>query len=229
VNEIGYWFRDSQLQCHALHSPIYNDDCWGRTGPGSVVTLTERSKPKRMESVDEVKRALEVAERIPYKYLIQHLGVSGEEWDEFKVEAAFTALEELRVFAKNRGVEILLENIPNRLSTPERLLTFNELTHLDMYFCLDTGHANLGDGVGPAFQLMKDRIKSTHVHDNDRQADSHLFPLLDEHGTVDWAETMGLLRTRQSQYPLLLELKDSPRFPNPIEAVREIFEKLENV
>jgi hypothetical protein len=38
---------------------------------------------------------------------------------------------------------------------------------------------------------------------------------------------MELLRTRADQYPLLLELRSSPEFPNPLAAVREVFEKLE--
>lgn len=229
VNELGYWFRDARLQCHSLHSPMYNDDCWGRTGPSSVVTLTERSKPRRLESVDEIKRAIEVAEKVPFRYLIQHLGVAGEEYDEFRLEAAFSALEDLALFARHRGVEILLENIPNRLSTAERLIHFNEITHLNLNFCFDIGHANVGEGVEHSFNLMQDRIRSTHIHDNNGSDDVHLFPLLAEGGTIDWPRAMALLRSRSSQYPLLLELKDSPAFPHPIDSAREIFEKLENL
>ena len=39
-----------------------------------------------------------------------------------KVDAAFSALEQLSLFARQRGVEVLLENIPNDLSSAERLL-----------------------------------------------------------------------------------------------------------
>ncbi len=68
--------------------------------------------------VDEIKRTLDMAEVFPFRYLIQHLGVPGEEFDEFKVDAAFSALEELSALrARQRGVEILLENIPNGLSS----------------------------------------------------------------------------------------------------------------
>ena len=49
-----------------------------------------------------------------------------------QVDAAFSALEELSLFARQRGVEILLENIPNELSSAERLLQFEELTHLGL-------------------------------------------------------------------------------------------------
>ena len=229
VSELGYWFRDAELRCHSLHSPMYNDDCWGRTGPASVVTITETAKPKRLAAVDEIKKALEVAEKVPFQYLIQHLGVSGEEYDEFKLEAAFSALEEIVLFAKHRGVEVLLENIPNRLSSAERLLHFNEATHLDLNFCFDTGHAHIMEGVEAAFRLMQPRIRSTHVHDNNGTDDVHLFPLLAEGGTINWTNTMKLLRSCGAQFPLLLELKDAPAFPQPIGAATEIFDRLENL
>ncbi|MCP5117862.1 MAG: TIM barrel protein [bacterium] len=137
TNELAHWFRDSELELWSLHAPMYNDDVWGRSGPNSVINITEPSKPKRIGMVDEIKRALEIAENIPFRYLIQHIGVGDEEWSERKVEAAFTALEDLKVFAAQRGVEILLEIIPNSLSSSERLLTFLQMTHLDLNFCFD--------------------------------------------------------------------------------------------
>jgi hypothetical protein len=36
-----------------------------------------------------------------------------------------------------------------------------------------------------------------------------------------------LLRSRPKQYPLLLELKEQPDFPNPIDSALEIFDHLE--
>ncbi|MCC6366176.1 MAG: sugar phosphate isomerase/epimerase [Bryobacterales bacterium] len=228
VNELGHWFQDSPLYLHALHAPMYSDDCWGRTGPNAVITITEPVKSKRAAMVDEIKRALEVAEVIPCKYLIQHIGVGGEEYDEQKLEAAFTALDELRVFAKQRGVEILLENIPNKLSSAERLVHFLEMTHLDLHFCFDTGHANVMEGVEQAYQIMADRIRSTHVHDNDSVNDAHFFPYLKPGGTTNWRKTMRLLRSRQSNYPLLLELKEDPSMGSALDAIPEIFDRLES-
>ena len=111
-------------------------------------------------------------------------------------------------------MEILLENIPNELSSAERLLQFEELTHLGLNYVFDTGHANMDEGVEHAFNLMKDRIRSTHVHDNDGKDDTHLFPLVAEGGTIDWKKTMELLRSRGDQYPLLLELKERPELAN---------------
>jgi sugar phosphate isomerase/epimerase len=228
IAELGHWFRDSELKLHSLHSPMYSDTIWGRSGPHALITITEPIKSKRLPMVEEIKRALEIAEDIPFKYLVQHMGVGGEEFDMHKVDAAFSALEELKLFAGGRGVEVLLENIPNELCSAERLLQFEELTHVGLNYCLDTGHANMHEGVAPAFDLMKEKIRSTHVHDNNGKDDLHLFPFISEGGTINWKSTMDLLRSRDGQYPLLLELKEKPEFEHPLDAVLEIFEKLES-
>jgi sugar phosphate isomerase/epimerase len=120
--ELGHWFRDSELKLHSIHAPIYSDDCWGRTGPSAVVNIAEVEKIRRVAAVDEIKRSLDLAEHVPFRYIIQHLGVSGDEYSEHKLDAAFQALEELKVFAHHRGVEVLLENIPNAMASAERLV-----------------------------------------------------------------------------------------------------------
>jgi sugar phosphate isomerase/epimerase len=227
VAELGHWFRDSEMKLHALHSPMYNDEIWGRSGPQSVITITDTVKGQRLKMVDQIKRAIEVAEVIPFKYLIQHIGVGGEEFDMRKFDAAFSALEELSLFARQRGVEILLENIPNELSSAERLLQFVQMTHIRVNFVFDTGHANMNEGVAAAFDVMKEKIRSTHIHDNDGKQDAHLFPFLAEGGTIDWKTTMSLFQGRAQQFPLVLELKEQPEFPNPLESVKEIFDRLE--
>jgi sugar phosphate isomerase/epimerase len=229
IRELGHWFRDAELKVQSLHAPLYLDEVWGRSGPQSVINITEPEKRKRIGMVDEIKRAIEIAEYVPFRYLIQHLGVSGDEYSDRKVEAAFTALEELTVFARQRGVEVLLENTPNGLSSAERLVLFNELTHLNLNFCFDTGHAHINEGVEEAFGIMKRRIRSTHVHDNNGIDDQHLFPLASENGTIDWRKTMDLFRSEGQQFPLLLELREIPELANPIKSIRGVFEQLEDL
>src|SRR5580704_13562111 len=84
IKELGYWFRDSELKIHSVHSPLYSDDSWGQSGPDAVINLTEPVKHKRLHMLDEIKRTLDIAEVVPFKYLIQHLGATGEEFDEYK-------------------------------------------------------------------------------------------------------------------------------------------------
>jgi sugar phosphate isomerase/epimerase len=226
IAELGHWFRDSPLRLHSLHSPMYTDDIWGRSGPHTHVNITERKKADRMQWVGEIKRALEIAETIPFRYLVQHLGVGGQEYSEHSIDAAFTALEELIVFARQRGVEILLENTPNDLSSAERLELFNSETHLNMNYVFDTGHAHIGNGIANEFAIMKPRIRSLHVHDNDGRTDQHLFPMA-EGGTIDWTATMELLRSCPGQYPLLLELREVAEMRNPIGEIARVFDELE--
>jgi sugar phosphate isomerase/epimerase len=229
IAELGYWFRDAELKLHSLHSPMYSDDVWGRTGPDAVINITEPVTIKRLKMVEEIKRAIEVAEVIPFRYLIQHIGVAGEEFDERKVEAAFSALEEISLFAGQRGVEVLIENTPNALSSAQRLLYFFEATHLKLNVCFDLGHANMNEGVETAYRLLAPRIRSTHVHDNDAVQDLHLFPFVDPGGTIDWDRAMGVLQAAPQQYPLLLELRCAPDVTRPVESASRVFEHLENV
>lgn len=229
TDELGHWFRDSELNLWSLHSPMYTDTVWGRSGPQASLTITETTKAKRIQMVDEIKRVLEIAEVIPFRYLIQHLGVGEEEYDERKIDAGFSSLEEISLFARQRGVEVLLENIPNKLSSAAALNTFLELTHLDLGFCLDVGHAHMNEGIEQAYEAMKTRIRSTHIHDNNGKEDSHLFPTIAEGGTIDWGRAMPLLASRPEQYPLLLELKEVDDVQHPLEHVRTIFERLEEV
>jgi len=226
IGDLGHWFRDAELKLHSLHSPMYSDNAWGRTGPQSVITITEPVKSKRLDMVDEIKRALEIAETVPFRYLIQHLGVEWEEFDERKVDAAFTALEEINLFARQRGVEVLLENTPNELANAERLMTFLNVTHLNLNVCFDVGHAHMRGSIENEYRLLKPRIRSTHVHDNNGTDDSHLFP---GKGTIDWARTMDLLRSADGQYPLLLELREVEEMQHPAESARATFDYLEGL
>ena len=103
---------------------MYNDDVWGRSGPQSALNITEPVKAKRIRVSMRSSAFWRSPRSIPFRYLIQHLGGPNEEYDERKVDAAFSSLEELTVFARQRGVEILLENIPNGFSSSSDFAMF---------------------------------------------------------------------------------------------------------
>src|SRR5215831_17096032 len=154
VREIADWFRSSGIPLNSVHSPMYGDYEFGRTGAPPVnVASTDRAG--RIEAMDEVKRALEIAEQIPFRFLVQHLGTSNESFDDRKFEAAMTSVEHLRAFAKPLGVRILLENTPNELSTPDRLVEMIHNAHFDdVGVCFDFGHANMMSSVREAFEIL---------------------------------------------------------------------------
>jgi sugar phosphate isomerase/epimerase len=228
IRDLGHWFRESELKVWSMHSPMYTDEVWGRSGPEAVINIAETKKVDRGKMVDEVKRALDIADTIPFRYLIQHIGVRDEEFSERKLDAAFNSLEELKAYAGMLGVEILIENTPNHLSTAGRLDHFLSITHLDLKYCFDIGHAHMGEGIAAEFEIMQDRIRSTHIHDNDGMDDLHLFPLENE-GNIDWSEAMKTLGSRREQYPLVLELKEQPQLEHPIEHAKRIADELDKL
>jgi sugar phosphate isomerase/epimerase len=93
----------------------------------------------------------------------------------------------------------------------------------DVGVCFDFGHAHMMGTVTEAFQILRTYIRSTHVHDNAKDKDSHLWPGV---GTIDWKEAMELLRSAPQTPPLLLELEGDEKV-NPLEKLGETFEKLE--
>lgn len=223
VREIADWFRSSGIPLNSVHSPMFGDYEFGRTGAPPVnVASTDRAG--RIEAMDEVKRALEIAEQIPFRFLVQHLGTPNESFDDRKFEAALTSVEHLRAFAKPLGVRILLENIPNELSTPDKLVDFINTAHFeDVGVCFDFGHAHIMSSVPEAFEIVKPHVQSTHVHDNEKIKDSHLWP---GEGSINWKEAMELLRSAPNTPPLLLEIEHDDKV-NPLDKIGPTFDKLE--
>jgi len=224
VKEIAEWFRGSGIPLHSVHSPLYADYEWGRAG-APMLNIASTDRAHRVEAMDEIKRALEIAEQIPFRFLVQHVGAGNEAFDEKKVEAAMTSIEHLRAFAKPLGVRILLENIPNELSTPDKLVELIHSAHFDdVGVCFDFGHAHIMSSVREAFETLRSHIRSTHVHDNAKDKDSHLWP---GQGSIDWKEAMELLRSASQTPPVLLELETDEKV-NPLEKLRPAFDKLES-
>jgi sugar phosphate isomerase/epimerase len=206
IREIGSWFNGNNTAFHSMHSPMYSDADWGHRV--SALNIASRDRKTGIDAMDEIKRAIEVAEKVPFKFLVQHIGNGGEEFDEHKFDAAMTSIEHLRAFARPLGVRILLENIPNELSTPARLVQFIHVTHMqDVGVCFDVGHAHMGEGVAASLEQLKPFIRSTHVHDNCGDRDAHLWP---GNGKIDWKQAMDLLRQAPQLPPLLLEVEGDP-------------------
>ncbi len=224
VRDTALWFEDHDLTLHSLHAPLYADLDWGRSG-SLPISITHLQRGKRIESMEEIKRAIEVAELMPFRYVVLHMGASGEEYDITKLDAAMTSIEHLKIFAKERGAQILLENIPNELSTPERLMQFISYSRMeDLKFCFDTGHAHMAGGAHAAFQVMRDRIASTHVHDNHGERDDHMFPF---DGGIDWSEAARDFRAVEEQFPVLFELQNSGKDASALARLKPVMDRIQ--
>jgi len=65
------------------------------------------------------KRSLEIADQVPLAYVVLHLGNPREQFSPMSFEYAYGAIALIRSFC---GAEVMIENIPNEVSTLEGLL-----------------------------------------------------------------------------------------------------------
>ena len=77
-----------------------------------------------------------------------------------------------------------------------------------------------------SFATLKDRIASTHIHDNAGEKDDHLMPY---DGGIDWDKTIRDFRTVDGQFPVLFELSDHGPEKTGLARLREVMEKLERI
>jgi sugar phosphate isomerase/epimerase len=206
IAELASWFRSNSIQPFSMHSPLFPDREMGRSGAPAVNVL-HPEKARRIDAMDEIKRALEVADQIPFSNLVLHLGERNDGWSQRSVEFAISALEHLGAFAHPLGVRLLVENLISEPTTPEHLITILDLGHLNnVGMCLDLGHAHITVGVAQAIETLGSRVATVHVHDNHGMKDEHLWP---GDGTIDWTATAKALKALPAPLATVLEIHDS--------------------
>jgi len=203
VRDLAIWFRDNGVTA-TLHQPLYNDAQWSRHVAPNL-SLIDPEKSRRIDAMDEIKRALESAEQIPFASIVLHLGLKDDTWSPRSLENSLTGIEHLKAFAHPLGVRILLENLQNEVTTPEHLLEILRVGHFDnVGVCLDVGHAHLSDGgIDAAFELLKPRIAELHLHDTHGQRVDHLWPGT---GVIDWTNVARHITALPANTPGILEI-----------------------
>lgn len=155
-------------------------------------------------------------------FVVMH-GLDRREYNytEAQVPLLHDQLEELCDYAAPRGVLIALENLfhkfpksdPDELSCSlkDHVRHFGDIPHL--CFCLDIGHARITEGVTFEEEIAaaKDRLVTTHIHNNDGIHDSHALP---DQGVIDWPSLHDYLRSHGYRNQFVLEVlggKDAPQ------------------
>jgi sugar phosphate isomerase/epimerase len=228
--------RTNHLSLESLHAPNSRDLSATREG-GLPLSICEVERVRRIEAMDELKRAIDVAEDLPYARMILHMGGSRETADPRKRDAAFSTLEHLVLHAHHCGVTLCIENTPSEMGDPVYLRTFVDETRLSgLRFNFDVGHAHLCDGpeeerIAKCFEPMRELVASVHLHDNHGDKDEHLVPYA---GTIDWPAAIKILKTapEAQKVPIMLELKektgpDAPGAPELLESARAAMDQFE--
>jgi sugar phosphate isomerase/epimerase len=234
IRNIASALADLKLTLASLHAPTSRDLSATREG-GQPLSICEVERVRRIEAMDELKRAIDVADDLPFSRMIFHMGGSRESPDLRKRDAAFSTLEHLILHAKHAGVTICLENTTSEMGSPSYLRSFVDDTRLPLRFNFDIGHANLADGaegdrIESGFAPLRDLVSSVHVHDNHGEKDEHLPPY---DGSIDWAAAITILKSApEKDLPLMLEMKekvgpDAPTAQAQLEAARKALDRLE--
>jgi len=225
AHELRSWLEGNNLTLHSIHSPTTRDFHLNRES-GAPLSICDPERLRRQEAVDEIKRALDLVEHVPFRYCIQHVARLRDAPDDRKWDAAFSSLEHLSLFARHRGITLAIENTPGEMATPVNLKLFLEQTRLtSVKICFDAGHAHLDGGAPEALEIIRDYVATTHIHDNRGERDDHLLPY---EGTIDWSAT---LRALPPEAALVLELKEPAAAAGSVEvqAFRETLRGIRGV
>jgi sugar phosphate isomerase/epimerase len=230
ARELGSWLAGNNLTLHSIHAPTMRDFHTSRES-GAPLSISDPERLRRQEAVDEIKRALDLVEQVPFQYCVQHVARLRDVADERRWDATFSSLEHLSLFARHRGVTMALENTPGEMGTPEGLKHFLMRTRLtSVKLCFDTGHAHLEGDVLPGLETAHDLLVTTHIHDNRGERDDHLLPY---EGTIDWDAALGAM---PKGTPIVLELKEPAvaagsgeiqAFAETLQGARKVFDKFE--
>jgi sugar phosphate isomerase/epimerase len=190
----------------SMHAPLWSDTDSGRGGEPSV-NVVHCDKGRRIDAMDEIKRALEAAEQIPFKHMVVHLGERNDIWNTRTLEDAMTALEHLQTYARPLGVKLLVENIQNEVTTPAHLGEILRVGHFDdIGVCLDVGHAHIDGNLPAALAALAPRLRTAHLHDNHGERDAHLWP---GEGTIDFDAVFARLKEAPQTPAGVLEIHHS--------------------
>jgi sugar phosphate isomerase/epimerase len=218
IASLGEWLSETGLDLHSMHAPAFEAYRHGRwVGAFSNASSDDT---RRRAALAEAEAALAVARKIPFRYLVVHLGMPVVEGPnaskDNQRDAARRSVEDLVVMAARVNVEVAIEVIPNPLSSAAGLcqLIEEDLDGANVGVCLDYGHAHLMGDVGEAIETLSGHLWTTHVHDNAGTRDEHLVPFA---GTIDWDAAM--MGTQKIGYDgvLMLEVADTG---DPVDVLR---------
>ena len=178
----------------------------------------------RRVSLDLNLKALITARRIGAKFAVTHTGKnSGIKTANFQIinmSSSIDSLYRLSQIATMLGMKLLLENgIKKEIGSTLKdfLSIINDLK--DIYVCLDVGHANIMKWDVEKICNIKQRIKCTHVHDNNGKYDQHKSI---GKGSINWTHWVGLLRKANN---IVLEIRNFTGITDFIES-RETLREL---
>ncbi|MGA7671562.1 MAG: sugar phosphate isomerase/epimerase family protein [Nitrolancea sp.] len=192
IEQIGRWLEDFGLKLNDLHASAGHEKCW-----------TSTVDHERQAGVELVRNRIDMTARLGGDVIILHMPAapSDEAHSQRFSDVLHRSFDALQTFAAERGVRLALENLTDgNFATVRQVLS--EYPAEFVGHCYDSGHGNItGDGLDQ-LDLVKERLISLHLHDNDAVSDDHQ-PLFT--ATVDWPRLAGIIA--QSSYVKMVSLE----------------------
>ena len=220
VRALAEGVRRLPLAVHSVHCGFSypSEDAWDISQPDQTA---------RAAAVCRHAQVVRGSALLGAHHVVIHPGVRHRGEDRLRHSRG--SLAELAEVAGEAGTVVAVENLPpDHLcgSLAEMQQVLEGLDPAVVGFCLDTGHAMLGeDTIGDYIHTLSYRMVGIHWHASDHGDDAHLFPDV-EHG--EWDEFFAALD--KAGYSLPVTVEAVPPATTPVEdAVRSVRAALQGV
>ena len=177
--ELKKYAEDKGIVFSQAHAPF-----------ASVFPEEEKTKQRFCEIVNGMKHSAWVGAEMIVVHPSTQLDVKDSANHEALFESDMNLYTKLIPYAEEFGIKIAIENINGAITrNAEGLIkVFDALNNDAFVVCFDVGHGNIiGENPAEMIRKLGNRIKCTHVHDNDGTGDRHTLPF---YGNVDWDDVM---------------------------------------
>jgi len=184
------------------------------------INITELLLPLRKSHINYILKCIQVASDLKATHVTLHVGkfywFPVGPWMRKKSLNRFVkSMRKVLKVCEDKNVIVALENvvpIPNGSeyfllgdSVEDFEFIFSNLKSKQLKFCLDTGHANMGEGVLEYINNFHDKLCCVHYHDNNGLNDEHL-PIGE--GDIQWEELAKKLININYAGPIISECRN---------------------
>lgn len=192
----------SGMKLWSLHGP------WGgQSVKAERVDLSDPEPQRREDSIDDVRRAADFAVEMGARLMVVHPGGLSEPLElEIRRDALTESLARLADHLTGSRLQLGVENMPKGVHPGSSMIDLRQIIEVlgneQIGLVLDTGHGHISGCVVEETLSAGRFLLSTHVHDNNGRADSHLPP---EHGEIQWHRWFDAIDFLEYRGPIMLE------------------------
>ena len=146
-----------------------------------------------------------IARRIPFQFLVVHLGIAGGGAGDNRRDAARKSIEALHTVAAPLGCSSRSKCCRTncRAAAPSCTSSRTCSNSGQVGICLDFGHAHLEGDLVDTIETVSEHLLTVDLHDNRGRADEHLVPF---DGDIDWPAALTTVQKIGYDGTLMLEL-----------------------